>query len=65
MAVTLPSVVELVCVGELGEAGAWVFGQRMEEDAVDNQGHGLRRLVRSFGRDDVVHGAEAAEVALT
>lgn len=36
VAVALPGMVELVCVGDLGETGAGVFGQRVEEDAVDD-----------------------------
>lgn len=40
--VALPRVVELVGVGELGEKGARVLGQRVEEDAVDGQAEGLR-----------------------
>ena len=40
--VALVGVVELVGVGELGDDGAGVLGERVEEDAVDAEREGLR-----------------------
>ena len=34
MAVAFPGVVELVAASESGEDGAWVLGERVEEEAV-------------------------------
>ncbi len=45
MAITLVGVVELVGIGNLGQKRAGVFGQRMEEDSVDDDGDGLGKRI--------------------
>jgi hypothetical protein len=53
MAVTLVGVVELIGIGYLGQKGAGVLGQRMEEDSVDDDGDGLEASPRiSDSRDE-------------
>jgi hypothetical protein len=42
MAVALVSVIQLVGVRDLGQERAWVFGQGVEEDSVNDDGSGLR-----------------------
>jgi len=41
MAVTLPGVVELVAIGDFGEPGAGILGERVEEEAVNDEGEEL------------------------
>jgi hypothetical protein len=48
LSVTLPGVVELVAICDLGEERAWVFGQRVEEDSVDDNSDALNMLVWRF-----------------
>jgi hypothetical protein len=47
MAVALVPMPELVGICDLREEGAWVFGQRVEEDLVDNEAGGLFVVGRS------------------
>lgn len=64
MAVAAVGVVELVGVGELGEDGAGVFGEGVEEDAVDGEGEelvGLLVLFSSAGGKTHVDEARAQE----
>lgn len=44
VAVALVGVVELVGIGDFGEEGAGILGQRVEEDAVDDETDGLEEL---------------------
>jgi hypothetical protein len=52
VAVALPGVVELVGVGDLGEEGAGVLGEGVEEDAVDDERGRLGESVRVSGTAD-------------
>lgn len=44
VAVAIPRVVELVAIRDLGDQGARILGQRMEEEAVDDDAGGLWRV---------------------
>lgn len=48
VSIAVPRVVELVAVGDLGQEGTWVSGQRVEEDAVDDDAGDLVTVSTGF-----------------
>ena len=45
LSVTLPGVVELIAICDLGKERTWVLGQRVEPDSVDDNSDALNMLV--------------------
>jgi hypothetical protein len=48
VSITLVGVVKLVGVCDFGNEGARIFGEGVEEDAVDDDGDRLRESIRQF-----------------